>query len=238
MKKRCLPGPRFLCFEVRISFVKESSAAHQLRVFVMGKRTGSREERRAGGLLRRPTSRIWIGPNTEMSEEIITLNAIGSRKGDAAEAEFMARACGLAFRVAKPWGNIDPYDVLVGAGRGFWRVQVKCATNIGPGKYWANGHASSLYTKNDVDFLAVWLVEKNVWYIVPIEAIEGRATLYFRHGTGTRRRESRLERYREAWCLLACPPKARGWKDIPVVCRCRAQLAVRCAVCPRREASR
>lgn len=176
-------------------------------------------------------SRIWLGPHTEMAEEVIRLNAIGSRKGDAAEAEFMARACGLAFRVAKPWGNIDPYDVLVGAGRGFWRVQVKCAHREEDGRYHAGcARPSGNYTKDLVDFMAAYLVAVNVWYILPIEACEGRTTLYFNPGE-----RGKYERYREAWCLLACPPKARGWKDIPVVCRCRGQLAVRCAVCPRLE---
>lgn len=185
---------------------------------------------------RRPASRIWIGPNVETFGDVILLNATGSRRGDAAEAEFMARACGLAFRVAKPWGNIDPYDVLVGAGRGFWRVQVKCAYRGRRGEYEAMATSTTaLYTKDDIDFVAAWVVQQNIWYIVPVEAAEGYRWLHFHPGKPGQRGESRLERYREAWCLLACSPKARGWNDIPPVCRCRGQLAVRCAVCPGRE---
>jgi hypothetical protein len=48
------------------------------------------------------------------------------------------------------------------------------------------------------------------------------------HGTG----KAKYERYREAWCLLTCSPSARGWNDVPAVCRCR-QLPTHCAVCPR-----
>lgn len=146
----------------------------------------------------------------------------------------MVRACGLDFRVAKPWGNIDPYDVLVGVERGFWRVQVKCAYRRREGEYEARGAGTKLgYTKNEIDFLAAWAVQKNIWYIVPIEAFEGHKRLHFHPGRRLRRGENRLEKYREAWCLLACPPKARGWKDIPVLCRCK-DLESRCAVCPNR----
>lgn len=178
--------------------------------------------------------RIWVGPHVEMTEDFITLNAIGSRRGDAGEAEFMARACGMDFRVAKPWGNIDPYDMLVGMGRGFWRVQVKCAYAARWGQYRAIAAGSrSYYSKDEIDFLAAWVVPKNLWYIVPVEAFEGMKILTFHPGKRLRRGENKLDRYREAWCLLTCPPKARGWKDIPVKCRCK-ELPVRCAVCPDR----
>ncbi len=166
---------------------------------------------------------------------VITIHAVGcpsgSRLGDSDEAALVARACEFDFRVAKPWGNIDPYDVLVGIGRGFWRVQVKRATHDGHGQYHArSGGRRGRYTKDTIDFIAAHVVQENIWYIVPVEAFEGRATVHFNpHG----RRKSKYEKYREAWCLLACAPKARGWRDIPAVCRCK-ELPVRCAVCPNR----
>jgi len=171
----------------------------------------------------------------ETVPEVITIHAVGcpssGRKGDAVEAAFVARACELDFRVAKPWGNIDPYDVLVGVGRGFWRVQVKRATSQGHGRYQARTGASrGSYTKDNIDFIAAHVVQENVWYIVPVEAFEGRLSVHF---NPRGRRDCKYERYREAWCLLACEPKARGWKDIPVLCRCK-DLPVRCAVCPKR----
>jgi PD-(D/E)XK endonuclease len=177
--------------------------------------------------------------NQEQNEvqpaELIELQAVGSpsssRIGDAAEAEFVARACGLDFRVAKPWGNIDPYDVLVGMGRGFWRVQVKRATRQYGGRYQARaGGNRRRYTKETIDFIAAYVAQENIWYIVPVEAFAGRAALHFNpHG----RRKSKYEKYREAWCLLACDPRVRGWKDIPVLCRCK-DLPESCAVCPNR----
>jgi hypothetical protein len=160
------------------------------------------------------------------------IRATGSRRGDTAEAEFIARACGLSFRVAKPWGNIDPYDVLVGMGSGFWRVQVKCAYHQPNRGYEAMATSTTaVYTKNEIDFYAAWVVQKNIWYIVPIEAGIGYRWLHFNPEYIGQRGESRLEKYREAWCLLTCKPRARGRNDIPARCRCR-ELPVRCAACP------
>ena len=173
------------------------------------------------------------------TEEGITIHAVGcpgtSRRGDASEAEFVARACRMDFRVCKPWGNIDPYDVVVGMGQGFWRVQVKCAHSQ-RGAY----HASACgnrgpYTKEDTDFVAAHIVDRDIWYIVPVEVLKGVESLYLnptRIVTG-KRPAARLEKYREAWCLLACREKARGWKDVPAVCRCK-DLKGMCAVCPLR----
>jgi hypothetical protein len=173
----------------------------------------------------------WLIEEPNVLETPIELQAVGSpisgRKGDASELEFMSRACRLDLRVAKPWGNVDPYDVLVAIGREFWRVQVKCAFRGKDGGYDTGGRRGG-YTKDQVDFVAAHLVAVNVWYIVPIEVCEGQAKLHFRPGG-----KAKYEKYREAWCLLACTPKVRGWKDIPVLCRCR-ELPAKCAVCPNR----
>ena len=165
----------------------------------------------------------------------ITLHAVGDplpkRRGEATEAEFIARAAGYDFRIAKPWGDSDPYDVLIGMGQGFWRVQVKRAPYLRQGQYVAHaGGFNSIYTKNDIDFIAAHIVPQNLWYIIPVEAFEGRTTLHFHPKPSS---ESKYEKYREAWCLLACEPKARGQQDIPALCRCK-DLPVRCAACPNR----
>lgn len=152
------------------------------------------------------------------------------RRGEATEAEFISRAAALNFRIAKPWGDSDPYDVLVGIDRGFWRVQVKRAT-FSRGEYVTNaGSRIGRYTKDHIDFIAAHLLQENIWYILPIESFQGLRGLQFNPHT---RRTRKYEKYREAWCLLACEPKARGWQDIPVLCRCE-DLPLRCAVCPHR----
>jgi len=153
------------------------------------------------------------------------------RLGEASEAAFVARGIGFNFPVAKLWGESDPCDTLVGFGWIHWRVQVKCAQSCVDGKYKVKGGGlNHNYTKEDIDFLAAHIVPENIWYIIPVEAFQGRRMLQFRpDGRG----ERKYEKYREAWCLLACAPAERGRGDIPGECRCR-ELPVRCAVCPRR----
>src|SRR5205807_2831771 len=129
------------------------------------------------------------------------------------EAAFLAKASGLDFPVAKPWGESQPYDFVVDSGQGFVRVQVKSARYHQRSseyfvKAWKN---SGPYTEDEIDFFVNFLVPENVWYIVPIDAVGRRKKLYFNpRGPG----KAAFEKYREAWCLLACTRKVRGWKDI------------------------
>jgi hypothetical protein len=153
------------------------------------------------------------------------------RLGEASEAAFVARGIGFNFPVAKLWGESDPCDTLVGFGFIHWRVQVKCAQSCVDGKYKVKGGGlNHNYTKHEIDFLAAHIVPENIWYIIPVEAFQGRRMLCFRpDGRG----ERKYEKYREAWCLLACAPEDRGPQDIPQQCRCQ-DLPVRCAVCPKK----
>ncbi len=101
------------------------------------------------------------------------------RIGEASEAEFLARAARMFFRLAKPWGESDSYDAIVAIERGFWRVPVKCATSYFRGQYVVKvGGDSHNYTKDDIDFLAAHIVRENTWYIVPIDAFEGKTMLH------------------------------------------------------------
>jgi hypothetical protein len=177
-------------------------------------------------------------PTQPQPEPIITIWAMADpnckRLGEASEAEFIARACSLDFPVAKLWGESDPIDILVGdrASRQFWRVQVKCSNALHrSGGFEIRGGGRHLYTEDDIDFLAAHIVPEDLWYIVPIHAFLGRPLLYFYPNKPNSR--GRYEKYREAWCLLECSPEARGWKDIPVMCRGK-QLGVNCAACPNR----
>jgi len=119
-------------------------------------------------------------------------------------------------------------------GKGFWRVQVKGASYCGPSRAGSMYHAAAgsgqTFTKADMDFVVVHIVPEDLWYVVPIEIAEGSAALWF----NPRSTRARFEKYREAWCLLDCPRKARGRGDIPVRCRSE-EMKVRCAVCPLRE---
>jgi hypothetical protein len=166
--------------------------------------------------------------------ELIEIQAVGittsKQLGEAAEAVFLGKASGLGFAVSKPWGESRPYDMVVDSGYGFWRVQIKCAASYRRREYvvTAQSHGKP-YTKDNIDFIVAFLIPEDAWYVVPVESFSPRRTLRFSARPGSRKM---FEKYREAWCLLECSPKARGWKDIPIHCRC-PELSVRCAVCPR-----
>ena len=154
------------------------------------------------------------------------------RRGEAAEAAFLARATRLNFCVCLPWGDSERFDSVVTRDHGFLRVQVKSAARYAETRYRVKttGASGEVYTSAEIDFFVAYIVPEDIWYIIPIEAVGRRKGIRFYPHT---RRKSRahFERYREAWCLLACDRKVRGWKDIPVLCRCK-DLPVRCAVCP------
>lgn len=171
--------------------------------------------------------------------ESITIHASGSpdgkRRGEAAEAAFLARATQFGFRVLLPWGESNPYDAALDFGRYWLRIQVKSASSLSDGGYTikttgCNGH---VYTLDEVDFVAGYVIPENIWYIIPLEAIGGRSSIKFRPRS-VREPKPIFERYREAWCLLVCSREARGEDDMPAICRGR-EVGVQCAVCPVRE---
>ena len=160
-----------------------------------------------------------------------TDRATGKKRGEAAEAAFLARATYLGFSVLHPWGESNRYDAVVDLGRTMLRVQVKSATSYHDGytikTTGANGH---IYTRDEIDFVAGYVIPESIWYIIPVDVIGGRGTIKFRPHT-RRVVKPFYERYREAWCLLGCSPSERGWEDIPVRCRGR-EVGVQCQVCP------
>jgi hypothetical protein len=166
--------------------------------------------------------------------EVIDLQAVAEdnskRTGEAVEAAFLNKVCGLRIPVCKPWGDSERYDFVVDWGKGFWRVQVKGGSYYERSKYQVGaGGKGKPFTKEDMDFVVVHIVPEDLWYIVPIEIADGLSALWF----NPRSTLARFEKYREAWCLLDCPRKMRGRGDIPVRCRSE-EVKVRCAVCPLR----
>jgi hypothetical protein len=159
------------------------------------------------------------------------------RRGEAAEVAFLARATSLGFSVLIPWGDSNRYDSAVDLNHGLLRIQVKSATRYAEGRYRVKttGASGRVYTPAEIDFFVAHIVPENLWYIIPVEAIGQRKGARFYPRT---RRPFQLlfDRYREAWCLLDCPRKNRGWKDIPVLCRSRELAAdAQCKACPLRK---
>jgi len=175
------------------------------------------------------------------AEELFDVYAIGlttrKRHGEAAEAAFLAKASGLGFGVAKPWGDSERYDFILDSGLGFWRVQVKSTERCAESRYRVKAAGwKATYARDEIDFLVAWVIPEDLWYVVPIQAMAARKNLRFYPHGGCK---SLFEKYREAWCLMARPrpaqiePDPASSNQVPISCHCE-QIAVRCAVCPLR----
>src|SRR5580700_5475449 len=96
--------------------------------------------------------------------------------GEIAEAEFIAKAVGMGFVVAKPWGDSEPYDFIVNPKKSFifWRVQVKSAHTIGADggcSFRAHDHNQKSYTSEDIDALVAYARPMNAWYVMPVRVV-------------------------------------------------------------------
>src|SRR6185437_927378 len=127
----------------------------------------------------------------------------GKRRGEMAEAAFVAKVTGLGFGVAKPWGDSDPYDFIVQSGGTLARVQVKSAHVAGEDgcySFRAHGHAQNAYSEKEIDVLVAYVVPEEAWYVFPVSVVQGVRSLKL--FPRSRKRRSRFERYREAWWVL------------------------------------
>jgi hypothetical protein len=168
-----------------------------------------------------------VGAGTAVRDPSEPTQTVGigiSRKrlGEAAEAAFLQKAISMGFSVAKPWGESDRYDFILENGANAWRVQVKSSSYKGKSGYAfraaGNVHYKG-YTAKEIDFLVFYIVPEDSWYVFPI-------SLFSKHHCGTigarsEGRKSRYEKYREAWCLMACPKggECRKQIDLNRVCQ-------------------
>ena len=129
-------------------------------------------------------------------------------KGELGEVAFMHKAVSLGFALALPYGHIHRYDFIVESGTKLWRVQVKTTTVKARGMYNVTicRHANRerrAYTESEIDFVAVYIVPEDTWYILPVREVVGHMCLRFRP-KGYARGDP-YAHYREAWHLLREP---------------------------------
>jgi len=119
--------------------------------------------------------------------------------GEWAEMRFMVRASEEGLRAAKPYGESAAYDFIVQHKRRLLRVQVK-STRIrkcNSYKCRVRRNPRAVYTREDTDFIAAYVIPRDIWYIIPLEKT-GKATLTLSPDLPT----SKHAAYKEAWHLL------------------------------------
>lgn len=130
------------------------------------------------------------------------------KQGDLGEVAFLHKATALGFMVAQPYGAGYAFDFIVQGGQTLWRLQVKAAANLRRGLYAVNicrklGAGRRAYRQGEVDFVAVYIIPEDTWYILPVREVENRLMFLFRP-EGFPRRDI-YAHYREAWHLLREP---------------------------------
>ena len=127
------------------------------------------------------------------------------RMGEWAEVCFTAAALHRGFSVAKPYGESEPYDVILCHKRTLHRVQVRSTSNFCDDRdryclaTTRGVDRKRTYNPDEIDFLAALVVPYQVWYIFPVSFIADRRTLKLAPHRPT---TSQTEQFREAWRLL------------------------------------
>src|ERR1700683_3254636 len=123
-------------------------------------------------------------------------------RGEWAEVRFLSRAMEQRFRVAKLWGDSAPYDLMVEQeGRAF-RVQVKSTMRRKKGEAYPCHMPVGkrlAHVLEEIDFVAAYLIPLDLWYIIPAGVVALRKGSIW---LAPWRRQSKYERYLEAWHLL------------------------------------
>src|SRR5271155_4884575 len=94
------------------------------------------------------------------------------KQGEVGELAFLHKAASLGFALSLPYGS-QFYDFVVDGGGHLWRVQVKSATSM-LGKLYrvgirhSTGHRAKAYTASQIDFVAVYIIPEDTWYILPV----------------------------------------------------------------------
>jgi hypothetical protein len=122
-------------------------------------------------------------------------------RGEWTELNFMSRAAERGFNVSKPWGDSARYDVAVELGGHFLRVQVKSTIARAYGGYVVAIKSSrcQYYTRDQIDFFAVFVILEDIWYILPAKIIIGLRGHFL---LAPRRSPQKYSPYKEAWHLL------------------------------------
>jgi hypothetical protein len=153
-------------------------------------------------------------PQTSISQESIFMTNRGSdiknpkQRGEWAEMCFMARAAAHGLCVTKPYGDSAQYDFIIEHQGHFLRVQVKSTKRKRNDHYCCNVITSRKpYKRNQIDFVAAYVIPLDIWYIIPVRAFCGRWYIHLSPNLKT----AKYREYREAWDLLrAQPSKSRA----------------------------
>jgi len=131
-------------------------------------------------------------------------------RGEWVELWFMLRAIELKLHLNKPWGEVMPYDFVVEHRGRFVRVQVKSTMFKDRGGYSCTVRGSDgPYEGDPFDYLAAYIFQEDVWYIIPAELVVGQGSI----ALYPKLKGAKYGPYKEAWHLLRGAEAAPGRGD-------------------------
>ncbi len=129
------------------------------------------------------------------------------QRGEWVELLFMTVAAGLGFVVAKPFGDSARYDVIVENDGRFLRIQAKSTEQWTGSGYVCQLHmCGRLYSAEDIDYFAIYVLPLDLWYIFPARTLAGMGAVVLT----AHRKGHKYERYLENWWLLTRRHFRRG----------------------------
>ena len=138
-------------------------------------------------------------PIGELMNELGMKIKHAKRRGEWAELRFMAAAAEQGLHVTRPWGDTAQYDFVLEHEARFARVQVKSTGFKDRGGYSCSVRGSrGAYVGDPFDFVAVYVVPEDVWFIIPEHVVHGRRSV----ALYPQLEKSKYGEYLNAWGLL------------------------------------
>jgi hypothetical protein len=144
-------------------------------------------------------------------------------KADIAESAVVTELLKRGFRVLQPVGDRLPYDLAVDRRGRLVRVQVKSAWyEATKGLYTVDARRTktnrrfmrrSRYAPRDFDFAILYVADRHVFYVMPVEVFTRYRSGISLVETDKRQRRPASAAYRERWDLLSnglSSPKGLG----------------------------
>jgi hypothetical protein len=78
----------------------------------------------------------------------------------------------------KPGEIAKRYDFILDSGQRLWRVQVESSRHFDGSRYIVKLKGRAAYTAKEIDFIAVYIVPENLWYVIPISVAAHRTQMY------------------------------------------------------------
>jgi PD-(D/E)XK nuclease superfamily protein len=134
------------------------------------------------------------------------------QRGDIAEQAAVLEALTRGWGVLRPLGDNLPYDLVFDVGGQFVKVQVKHAWFDDPSQNYVVDNRRTKtnrrqmvrqdYKPSDFDFALVYLPEKNIFYVYPVEVFISFGSEIHMVEADRRQRRPRSSAYRDALHLI------------------------------------